>query len=689
MSFLVRSPDTSALDPEILKENVPLRNASPNALAQQTTAKDSAFPTGTTVKYKHSSTNKLCQIIPSVQHSNGLSYTIRVLCSKEHHIVQHSDLDALSTHQPSGVPDSHTDINPASLQKCLTREDLSQIWEHSPDSISLDQRLFLYWHQRLDHPTMKTMHKLALIGVIPCRLSKVTKMPPCVACIFAKMQKRRWREAHSKGGSIRDAKDTSPGPGTSCDHIISAQPGLIPQSTGTLTYKRFGGAVLFIDHFSGFQYVHLIQSTTAAETLTAKREYERADHSFGVTIKRYRADNSRFDEKVFQTDCRRLHQDFSYCGVSSHHQNGIAESNIKSSCYSARTLLLHAKRQWPSAINTILWPFALRAAVEKHNRIEINPAGLTPQESFSGIHSLPRAPDHHTWGCPIFVLDSDNHSGLGTPKLEPRSRVGDYLGHSPYHAGNVALVRNLRTGHVSPQFHVIFGDDFSTVPYLDSTESPPNWHTLTMNSRECVTDEQFRLADNWNTTGATPTHEPALPLAPIPPPPETHETSVPSHLPVEITSQRNPSPRPREDSLLQTREVQNTPSLIPLSQTFLDLNSAGLRRSTRKRSHVERLTYGCLAIIMLSLNSLPPATANCYHAVKLSYQDYLEHNFDDTSNLSNPIAQIFQATITDNEVYTMKEMLRQPDKLSFEQAMHTDTGTRNRFRNSSVCTFTN
>ena len=307
ISFLARSTDSSALDPEILKENIPPRNASPNALAQQTTAKDSAFPPGTTVKYNHSSTNKLCQIISSVQDANDLSYTIRVLGSKEHHNVHHSDLDALSPHQPSEVPASHTDIDPASLQKCLTREDLSQIWEHSPDSISPDQRLFLYWHQRLDHPTMQTMHKLALKGVIPRRLSKVTKMPPCAACIFAKMQKRRWREAHSKGGSIRDAKDTSPGSGTSCDHIISAQPGLIPQSTGTLTYKRFGGAVLFIDHFSGFQYVHLIQSTTAAETLTAKREYERAAHSFGVTIKRYRADNSRFDEKDFQTDCRRLH----------------------------------------------------------------------------------------------------------------------------------------------------------------------------------------------------------------------------------------------------------------------------------------------------------------------------------------------------------------------------------------------
>ncbi len=61
----------------------------------------------------------------------------------------------------------------------------------------------------------------------------------------------------------------------------------------------------------------------------------------------------------------------------------------------------------------------------------------------------------HVFGSLCFVLDSRLQSGIAGPlKWEPRSRLGIYVGHSPSHAGSVALVLNPRTGHVSPQFHV-------------------------------------------------------------------------------------------------------------------------------------------------------------------------------------------------------------------------------------------
>eukprot|EP00957_Ditylum_brightwellii_P160406 12211110-Ditylum_brightwellii.AAC.1 len=49
--------------------------------------------------------------------------------------------------------------------------------------------------------------------------------------------------------------------------------------------------------------------------------------------------------------------------------------------------------------------------------------------------------DFHAWGCPVFVLDADLQTGygIGPPKWNPRARTGIYLGHSPVHAGNVAL----------------------------------------------------------------------------------------------------------------------------------------------------------------------------------------------------------------------------------------------------------
>eukprot|EP00957_Ditylum_brightwellii_P081724 6217207-Ditylum_brightwellii.AAC.1 len=74
--------------------------------------------------------------------------------------------------------------------------------------------------------------------------------------------------------------------------------------------------------------------------------------------------------------------------------------------------------------------------------------------------------------------------------------AGIYLGHSPFYAGNVALVLNLQTGHVSQQYHVVFDDDFSTVPYPQSSEPPPNWIELVQNHTECVTEESFNMASS-------------------------------------------------------------------------------------------------------------------------------------------------------------------------------------------------
>ena len=85
-----------------------------------------------------------------------------------------------------------------------------------------------------------------------------------------------------------------------------------------------------------------------------------------------------------------------------------------------------------------------------------------------------------TFGCPVYVLDFKLQSpGISPPKWEPRSRLGIYLGKSPFHAGSVALVLNPKTGHVSPQYHLVFDDDFTTIPYLNSntenSEVPSHW----------------------------------------------------------------------------------------------------------------------------------------------------------------------------------------------------------------------
>ena len=64
------------------------------------------------------------------------------------------------------------------------------------------------------------------------------------------------------------------------------------------------------------------------------------------------------------------------------------------------------------------------------------------------------------------------------PKWNPRSDAGIYLGHSPEHASNVALVLNLTTGLVSPQYHVVFDDTFSTVEHITNRTEPTHWENL-------------------------------------------------------------------------------------------------------------------------------------------------------------------------------------------------------------------
>ena len=68
-----------------------------------------------------------------------------------------------------------------------------------------------------------------------------------------------------------------------------------------------------------------------------------------------------------------------------------------------------------------------------------------------------------SFGCPVYVLDESLQTGKPFNKWKQRARVGIYLGQSPIHNRNVALVLNCNTGHVSPQFHVKFDSSFQTV----------------------------------------------------------------------------------------------------------------------------------------------------------------------------------------------------------------------------------
>ena len=138
-------------------------------------------------------------------------------------------------------------------------------------------------------------------------------------------------------------------------------------------------------------------------------------------------------------------------------------------------MLLNAKRHWPDMITNMQWPFSLKMAADWLNTFMENNEGLSPNGFLSGVRADLDFQGFQVFGCPVFVLDDCLQSGIeGPPKWDPRARVGIYLGQSPYHAGNVTLVLNPRTGHVSPQYHMVFDDDFNTVPHMLAGTVPPN-----------------------------------------------------------------------------------------------------------------------------------------------------------------------------------------------------------------------
>ena len=129
----------------------------------------------------------------------------------------------------------------------------------------------------------------------------------------------------------------------------------------------------------------------------------------------------------------------------------------------------------------------------------------TPDMRFSGTKAVNVQIKHyHIFGCPVYILDSGLQSNpKGVPKWEPRSRLGIYVGHSPAHAGSVGLVLNPKTGLVSPQFNIVYDDQFSTVTHMRDLSVPPDCNHLVKNSSELVTTDKLtsrRLGSRNKTT---------------------------------------------------------------------------------------------------------------------------------------------------------------------------------------------
>ena len=175
-------------------------------------------------------------------------------------------------------------------------------------------------------------------------------------------------------------------------------------------------------------------------------------------------------------------QTLDFSGTSAHFQNGVAERAVQTVMTWSRAMMMHLLHHWPEQFDEELWPFAVDQAVHIWNNLPRHRSGLSPYELFTGA----KVPNHHAiqrarvWGCPVYVLDPKLQDGHKLPKWDKRSRCGMYLGASPTHHDTVGRILNFDTGYITPQYHVVYDELFTTVPgYLtDPLFDSDLWNSL-------------------------------------------------------------------------------------------------------------------------------------------------------------------------------------------------------------------
>ena len=173
------------------------------------------------------------------------------------------------------------------------------------------------------------MLRLSNMSIIPRRFIKLRKdLPPCVSCLFGQAHRRPWRHKSSTtstGGVLRSADITNNEQRVGTDHIVLAQPGLVPQEKVQMTRARIWGANVFVDCASRWVKVHLMQDAAGDSTLEANNPFEQDCMTRNVVPKHYRVDNVRFVENSFKENCVSKMQNLTFCGVGDHHRNGVSE----------------------------------------------------------------------------------------------------------------------------------------------------------------------------------------------------------------------------------------------------------------------------------------------------------------------------------------------------------------------------
>ena len=390
----------------------------------------------------------------------------------------------------NNLPTSPAFLPSATKQVAMALNATLNVVDTANINLTPTEKFYLEWHDRLGHPSHPRLMFMFRSGYISNternrklvrRICKEMKVPcKCAACIFAKQTRRPTGSTTIRRNTQVNSLDSVhhyPGSQVSTDHFNTRVRGRLFESYGkTPESQMYSGGVIMVDTATKHIWIKPLVNLDGYATVEAKNDYEDYCLDYGVINKEYLTDlGTPFTSETFTSHLRGLNQIVRYAGTAAHHQNGIAERAIRTIMTTARTMMIHAAIHWHEMADTQLWPMAVQYAVFLYNHLPNVQTGVSPHDRFTkttwpikNIHNL------HVWGCPVYVLNKSLQDGNKLSRWKARSQRCVYMGLSPVHNENVALVLNPETGAITAQYHVVFDDTFSTI--ATSKEDLPDFN---------------------------------------------------------------------------------------------------------------------------------------------------------------------------------------------------------------------
>jgi hypothetical protein len=128
-------------------------------------------------------------------------------------------------------------------------------------------------------------------------------------------------------------------------------------------------------------------------------------------------------------------------------------------------MLNRAISKWDKTITAKLWHFTIQHVATIFNTTKRRSRDYeeSPWEQFTGEQSKLHQNDRHPLFCPINVLDRRIQEGTSLPKWTKLTTQKVYVGNLHHYSKSVSMVWDPKIKLASPQFHVMFDDNFDTV----------------------------------------------------------------------------------------------------------------------------------------------------------------------------------------------------------------------------------